>query len=301
MNHHVLTLMLASAGLAGAQALPPGWTYALPETGLLPSAASYEFASSMRERHSGASHFGMQSASLTIPFSDPRASSLYGWAFNAELSSTVTFVDAAGDISLENDTLYKLTLPLSFIRPTEQGNRWVVAAAPTVSSDLDCGARCFDLGLFAAYTENWSDSFNFTIGIAGYPRFARYYFVPVFGFEWKPAEDWTVKLRAYELTAMNAVSERLSLGVFAAAKGGVWSVETERGARMLNVQSLVAGVAAEYDFSQAGQRKRIITAALGSTLASSVRFHEYGGSRDVDEAHHYRPGLYASVGVDFRF
>ncbi len=301
MKRYVYTMMLASLASAGAQDLAPAWSYALPDTGLMPSAFSCDFASSMRERHNGASHFGMQSVNLTIPFSDPRQSSLYGWAFNAELASTISYVDAEGTLELSSETLYKFTMPLSFIRGMGEGRRLVLAAAPTVASDLERGARCFDLGLFAACTKPVNERFSFTLGMAAYPRFARYYAVPVFGFEWKPTEDWTVTLKGYRLSAMNALTERFSAGVFAAAKGGVWSVETERGARMLNVQSFVLGVTGEYDFSAPGQRKRIITASLGSTLATSVRFHEYHGERHADEAHHYRPGLYASVGVDCRF
>ncbi len=301
MKRCLFSLMLASLAVAGGRELTPRWSYALPETGLLPSAFSYDFTSSMRERHGGASHFGMQNMNLTIPLSDPYKSSVRGWAFNAELSSTVSFVDAEGTLDLQSDTLYKFTLPLSLIRRTAEGNRIIVAAAPTLSSDLERWERSVDFGLFAAYTKTVNERFSFTLGAAAYPRFARYYAVPVFGFEWKPAEDWTVALSGYRLSAMNALTERFSAGLLVAATGGVWSVETERGARMLSVQGLVLALAGEYDFSSAGQRKRIITAAIGSTLASSVRFHEYRGEHEADEAHHYRPGLYASVGVDFRF
>ncbi len=301
MKRYVFPMMLTTLAMAEVQDAAPVWSYDLPDSGLMPSAFSYDFLSSMRERHSGASHFGLQNISLSVPFSDPRKSSVHGWAFNAELASTVSFVDAEGSLDLKSDTLYKFTLPLSFFRKTTAGNRVILAAAPTISSDLERGARCFDFGFFAAWTKPVNKRLSYTLGVAAYPRFARYYAVPVFGFEWKPTEDWTVALKGYRLSAMNALTERFSAGVFAAARGGVWTVETERGARMLNVQSFVLGVTGEYDFSSAGQRKRIITASLGSTLATSVRFHEYGGERNADEAHHYRPGLYASLGIDCRF
>ncbi len=299
MKRFFLSVMLAGCATASAQ--DAAWSYALPETGLLPSAFSCDFLSSMRERHSGDSHFGMQNVNFTIPFSDPYRSSVRGWAINAELSTALTFVDAEGTLELESDTLYKFTLPVAFIRTRAKGERIVLAAAPTLSSDFERSARCFDMGGFASYTRPLNERFSVTMGLAAYPRFARYYVLPVFGFEWKPVENWNISLRGYRLSAMRQFSERFCAGVFAAAKGGVWTVETERGARTLNVQSLVVGLTGEYDFSTAGQRKRIITAALGSTLATSVRFHECGDDREADEAHHYRPGLYASVGVDFRF
>ncbi len=301
MKRCVFSMMMASLAVAGAQNVAPTWSYALPDTGLLPSAFSYDFISSMRERHGGDSHFGMQNVNLTIPFSDPYKSSVRDWAINVDLNSTLTFVDAEGTLDLKSDTLYKFTMPFSLIRKTASGDRLIFAAAPTVSSDLERGARCFDFGLFASWTRQFNKSFSYSLGIAAYPRFARYYVVPLFGFEWKPAEDWTIALKGYRLTAMNAVTERLSAGAFVSAEGGVWTVETERGARSLNIQSLVAGFTGEYDFSAAGQRKRIITASVGSTLATSVRFHEFNSDREADEAHHYRPGLYASFGVDFRF
>ncbi len=301
MKKYVFTMTLASLSVAGAQVAAPSWTYSLPDTGLLPSAFSYEFASTMRERHNGDSHFGVHSMSLTVPFSDPYKSFVRGWAVNAELTNTISFVDAEGSLNLREDTLYKFTLPLSLIRKTQKDERYIISLAPTISSDMVSAARCFDLGLFGIYTRKVSDKFSYTAGVAAYPRFARYYVVPFFGFEWKPVDDWTVTLKSFRLSAMHTATKRLSVGPFISSEGGIWTVETARGARMLSVQSLVMGVAGEYDFSKEGQRKRIVTAALGSTLATSVRFHEYGGSREADEAHHYRPGLYASFGVDFRF
>ncbi len=301
MKKYLFSVMLASMAAAGAQESTPAWSYTLPETGLMPSAFSYHYVSSMRERHGGDSHFGMQNVRLSIPLSDPYRSSVRGWAVNAELGTSISFVDAEGTLNLESDTLYKLTLPVSFIRRIQAGDYFVVSAVPTISSDLVSAARCFDLGLFGIYTHRVNETFSFTAGVAAYPRFARYYVIPFIGFEWKPTEDWTVTLKNFRLSAMRAVNPRLSVGPFLASEGGVWAVETERGARMLSVQSLVAGVRGEYDFSRDGERKRLITAALGSTLATSVRFHEYRGDRDADEAHHYRPGFYASFGVDFRF
>ncbi len=301
MKSYMFSMVLASLAVVSASDMTPGWSYALPDTGLLPSAFSYEFTSTMRERHNGLSRFGMQQASLTIPLSDPRQSSIHGWAFNASFESTVTFIDARGTLDLHSDTLYKFTLPLTFIKGTSSGGRILLAAAPAFASDLERAERSFDFGMLVAYMKPVNKSFNYTIGIAAYPRFARYWAVPFVGFEWKPAEDWKIALSGYRFSIMHAVTERFSAGAFVASRGGVWSVETDRGARQFSVQSLVVGVTGEYDFSQAGQRKRIITASLGSTLATSVRFHECSSSREADEAHHYRPGFYGSVGVDFRF
>ncbi len=301
MKRCLYTVMLASLAVAGAQESMPAWRYALPETGLLPSAASCEFVSSMRERHGGRSHFGMQNLSFSIPFSDPYKSSLHGWAFNAEFDAMISFLDAEGTLDLRCDTLYHFTLPVSLIRKTTEGNRIVLSLVPTLASDFARSERCFDLGFMAAWSKPVNERFRCTLGVAALPRFARYWAVPFIGFEWKPTDDWTIALSGYTLSAKYAVNDRLALGAFAAAKGGVWSVETERGARLLNIQSFVLGLTGEYDFSQAGQRKRILTASVGSVLASTVRFHECNGDREADETHHYRPGFYASFGFDCRF
>ncbi len=301
MKSYVFSAMMASLAVAGAQETAQTWSYALPETGLLPSAISCDLMTSMRERHGGESHFAMQEVNVTIPFSDPYVSSVRGWAVNVALNSSLSFVDAEGTLNLESDTLYKFSLPVSLIRKTAGGNRIILAAAPTLASDFERAARSFDLGLFAAYTRTVNDNFNYSLGLAVYPNFTMYGLVPIFGFEWKPVEDWTFQLKGYRLSAMKALTERFSAGAFMGAEGGVWAVETQRGSRMLSVRSFVLGLTGEYDFSAPGQRKRIVTASLGSTVASSVRFHEWNSDRDADEAHHYRPGLYASFGVDFRF
>ncbi len=301
MKKYVLSMMLASQALAMGEDNAPAWRYALPDTGLLPSAFSVDIMAPMRERHSGASHFGMSEMSLTIPLSDPRKSSFRGWAFHAALDSTVSFVDAEGTLGLENETLYRFTLPLSVIHNTAAGNRLILGVAPTISSDLGRSARSFDMGVTGAYTISQNEQLKFTLGLGVFPRFGNYGMMPFLGFEWKPVDDWTIALKGYRLSAMKSLTERFSSGVFAGGEGGVWTVETQRGMRLLNVRSLVVGLCGEYDFSRAGQRKRSITASIGSTLVSSVRFHQFNHDRDVDEAHHYRPGLYASFGVDCRF
>ncbi len=301
MKRFVLSMMLASQALAMGEDVVPTWHYALPETGLMPSAFSVDIMAPMRERHGGASHFGMTEVSLTIPLSDPYRSSFRGWAFHAALDSMVSFVDAEGTLGLENDTLYRFTLPLSLIHKSAAGHRLILGVAPTLSSDLGRSARSFDLGVMAAYTIPQSEQFSFTVGLGVFPRFGNYGLIPLVGFEWKASEDWKVTLKGYRLSAMKSMTERFSAGVFAGGEGGVWTVETQRGLRLLNVRSLVVGLCGEYDFSQPGQRKRLITASLGSTLVSSVRFHQFNHDRDADEAHHYRPGLYASFGMDCRF
>ncbi len=298
MRQYLLPLMLAS--MAAAQAQRPVWQHQLPETGLYPSAFSVGYISEMSERH-GNSRLGMQTLSLTIPLSDPRRSSLYGWAFNAALESEVTFLDVSGDMALQRDTLCEFTLPLSVIRTEKSGNRLILAVVPMLATDFCEVERGLDLGAVASYTIRHSDSFSYSFGLGVAPRFARYGVVPFVGFEWKLPQDWTVSLRGYRLSAMHAFSERFSAGLFAAGTGGTWAVSTDDGARLLRVQSLVVGLAAEYDFSGIGQTKRLITASVGSAVATSARFYRRGSSEHSKEAHHYHPGVTATLGLDFRF
>ncbi len=293
-------LPLAFAALSTAQAQQPVWQHQLPESGLLPSALSSRYVSEMSERH-GDSSLGMQTVSLTIPLSDPSRSSLYGWAFNAALESEVTFMDVEGDIALQHETLCEFTLPLSLIRSEANGNRLIAALVPMLATDFCQVERGLDLGAVASYTIRRSETFSYSFGLGVAPRFARYGVVPFLGFEWKPAQDWTVSLKGYRLSAMHAFDERFSAGLFAAGTGGTWAVSTDEGSRLLRVQSLVLGLAAEYDFSEAGERKRLITASVGSAVATSARFYRRGSSEHALESHHYHPGVTASVGVDFRF
>ncbi len=295
-----VVLSLALASLAVTEASQPVWQHQLPETGLLPSAFSTEIVTEMRERH-GHSRLGMQTASLTIPLSDPRRSSVAGWAFNASFDTELTLIDAEGDFSLQHDTLGEFTLPLSLIRTESDGNRLILALAPMLATDFDELTRGLDLGAVASYTVRRSENFSYSLGLGVAPRMARYGVVPFIGFEWRLPQDWTLSLKGYRLSAMHAFSERFSAGPFVAGTGGTWAVSTDEGSRILRVQSLVLGVAGEYDFSGEGQRKRLITASVGSTVATSARFYRRGSSSHSVEAHHYHPGLSVSLGVDCRF
>ncbi len=298
MRSYILPLMLATAAVAEAQ--QPVWQHQLPESGLMPSAFSTEIVSQMSERH-GNSELGMQRASLTIPLADPRRSSVCGWAFNAALEAEVTFINASGDFALQEDTLYEFTLPLSFIRSEENGNRLVLALTPMLATDFNELARGLDLGAVASYTVKRSDTFSYSFGLGVAPRMARFGIVPFVGFEWKLPQDWTLTLKGYRLSAMHAFSERFSAGPYIAGTGGTWAVDTAEGSRILRVQSLVLGVAGRYDFSTEGENQRVITAAIGSTLATSARFYRRGSSDRAEESHHYHPGITLSLGLDFKF
>lgn len=296
----VTAIIAAFAAIVGA-AQAGGWHYGLPDSGLAPSYGKMEFYTRMAERHGEASDFSLQSYALTIPLADPRKSGFGDTLLNMQLDAKVSIINGGGTFRLENETLYNLALPITFITPMGNGNRWTYGAAPEMAADSETISKGLDLTLYAFYTIKNSEHFNYSLGLAASPRFAEYLVLPMVRFEWTPNERWSVDLNMYELRALYHATNRLAVGPFMSARGGVWAVETERGARMLRVRSLVAGVTMEYDFSQPGQTKRVITAALGSPITSHAQFCNRTAGKDAYESHHYKPGLYIAVGVDFRF
>lgn len=277
------------------------WHYNMPETGLLPSYVHATYLSSMRERHGGTSHLGMQKYALTLPLADPRQSGGGGWMFNAQIDFKMTLLDTEGSLALPHDELYQIGLPLALIRPESNGNRLTLGLAPEIASDLSGAGHCADLALFGEYRIKANDRFTYGVGVGISPRFATYGAVPFLSFEWKPDPDWNISLKGYRLSALYQASSRWSIGPFIESTGGIWMVETDEGDRVFRIRSCVVGVTGEYDFAQQGQRKRIITVSLGSTVATTAEFCDRGWTHDAQQSHHYRPGLYAALGVDFRF
>lgn len=296
-----LGVLLVFGAMAGSSAgAEPGWRYQLPETGLCPSYAHLTAITRMGERHGG-SHLSMQRGALTLPLADPRRSGVGEWYFNAQLEVEGTQVNAGGSLHLTHDDFYRLSLPVFFIRPEEGGNRLTLALAPGVAGDPDSFSEGWDLAAAVDYRIRYSETLCYGVGLYISPRFAQHGVIPLFSFEWKPAQDWTICLENYYLRAMKSLSDKLEIGPFLAGTGGIWSAETPRGTRLFRVRSLVAGVKAEYDFSRAGQTKRILEFSIGSTLATTAGFCHRNGGKDVESLHHYKPGLYLSGGVDFRF
>ncbi len=291
------SLVLASAAMAdGVHTLQ----YDLPDTGLAPSYGEASFISRMRERHGG-SDLSMQSYALTIPLSDPRKTHWNGVLINAQLDTKLTVFNAGGNLTLNNEEMYNIALPISFIKPMPNGNKLIMGIAPELATDGDAIEHGIDLAGYAMYTVKKSDSFSYTFGVGVSPRFAEYFAVPFFGFEWKPTRDWTIAMSGYKLSAMYRFNNRLSAGPFAMSTGGIWAVETPRGDELFRMRALVVGLTAEYNFAAAGQTKRIITAGIGSNVATRADFLQRNAGKDHSETHHYKPALYVSVGVDFRF
>lgn len=293
----VLLGWLSIAGYAQAEE----WSYELPQTGLLPSAASVTLWSDMSERHGKASSLGLQEYSLTIPFSDPRRTHFGKWAFNAELDMSLTTIHASGGLEMHHDELYSMSLPLTVLRRLDNNRRVSLTLIGNYASDLSAGWDGLDIGGAFMYRLQHSETMSFTVGVLAMPQRLEYGLAPYFKAEWKPAPLWNITLKGYNLEALYSFTPRLSVGPFIMGDGNTWAVRSSRGTELFSVRSLVAGVTAEYDFSEPGQTKRIVKASLGSTLTTTARFQRLDSGKHTTELHHYHPGLYAFIGVDFRF
>lgn len=291
-----IALLTASSAICQAD----NFEYGLPDSGVCPSFGEFTYFSRLRQRHGG-SDVSMRSYAITLPLADPRKTSWYGYRINAQLDTKITGFTTGGTLDLKDDTMYNVALPVTFIKKQGNGNTITFGAAPEIATDGRAVNHGLDLAAYGLYTVKVSDTFNYTIGAAASPRFAVNGIVPIFGFEWQATNRWTVAMKGYRLSAMYSVNDHLDVGAFAAGDGGIWAVETTRGDEHLRVRSLIMGFAAQYDFSAPGQSKRVFNIAIGTNVATRVEFTKRNADKDSVESHHYKPGLYISAGVDFRF
>lgn len=283
-----------------AQELSNEWRHEMPETGMMPSFFSVEYASRMGERHGGAS-LGWQRYELCIPLADPRRSGGERWMFNASLNADVTLLDTSGTFGVTHNDLYHFSLPVAMIVPRDNGNVFIAAVSPSLNSDFAQSAHAFHLNMMASYQVQHTENFRYSVGLAYAPYAGAWSVMPVLGFEWQMSPEWRMSLSGFSLRALREMDHGWSMGVFVQGGGGSWAVETAQGTRLLRVRSLIAGYTAEYDFSSAGETKRVVTLSIGSTLATAADVCLFNSDQDREEAHHYKPGLYVSGGVDFRF
>ena len=282
------------------QSVYTDWHHNLPESGLLPSFALFEMTSTMGERHGGAT-LDWQKYGLCIPLADPRQSGGSDWMFNASINADVTFMDANGSFDLRRNELYNISLPVAAIVPRQNDDMVVAVVAPSLASDFVRSAHSFHVNFLLSYRVKHSESLSYSVGVGHSPDATIYGLMPVFSFDWQMTPEWSMQMSGFRFAAMRKMDDRLSVGVFADGAGGSWAVDTSYGTRMLRVRSLVLGTTAEYDFSKPGETKRIITLSVGSALATSAQLRRYNSDLDLEEGHHYHPGLFVSGTVDFRF
>lgn len=296
------TLLLTGMILAGTAAADSIHTlqYDLPATGLTPSFGEFTYISRMRQRHGG-SNLSMQSYALTIPLSDPRKTHWNDISINAQLDTKISVFNAGGSLSLRNEVMYNVGLPISFIKPMPGGNTLIVGLAPELATDGRAVKHGFDLSAYGMYTVKQSDTFNYSFGVGISPRFAEYLAVPFFAFEWKPNQQWIIAMSGYQMSALYQVNERLRVGPFLKSDGGIWAVDTPTGDKYFRMRALVLGLTGEYNFAGAGETKRVLTLSIGSNVATRADFLKRNADKDHVETHHYKPALYVSAGVDFRF
>ena len=299
MKRTLFAMLLAAAGIVqGATA--SGLRYHLPATGVLPSFAAFEMFSYLHERHGNGS-LAMQKYSLTLPLSDPRRSGYEAWMFNASFDTEISHMHAGG-FDLRKRELFDFALPLSLIRNYPSGNRLILAAAPTIASDFVKWDRALSMNGLAEYRIKASENFSYAFGVAVTPRLVSWGALPVVSFEWKPSEDWNVKLGGARLTVMHTLPRGWSAGLFASAAGGSWTVATDdANTRLFRVRSVVAGCMAEWDFSRPDQRKRVVNLAVGMPIITTAEYCRFNAHKKTLGKHHYGTGIYASAAVDFRF
>ena len=285
---------------AMAQELCNDWKHQMPETGMMPSYVSAEFTSNMGERHGG-SCIRWQQYSLCLPLADPRRSGGKGWMFNASVNADVTLLHSTGSLDIRHNELYHFAVPVAAIVPRDNGDSMVLALSPSLDSDFARSAHSFHWNMMGTYRVSCSESFSYAVGLAYAPYASTWNIMPVVAFDWDISPDWSLTLSGYSVRAMRNMGDGLSLGAFVKGAGGSWAVQQAQGTRMLRVRSLVVGATVEYDFSQPGQTKRIVTCSVGSIVSTAVDVCRYNDDRDRDASHHYHPGLYVSAGVDFRF
>lgn len=283
-----------------AQGIYDNWRHEMPESGFMPSFLSFEFTSNMGERH-GTSELSWQQYGINVPLSDPRRSGGEEWRFSASFNAQLTYINADGALNLQRSDLYNFSMPVSAIVPRPGGNLFIAALSPAMSSDFVHRAHSFHINFLASYQVKHSESLTYSLGLAHSPDATIFALVPVFNFDWHMTPDWSLSLSGFKLTLLRRVTERLDMGLFTQGAGGAWAVNRQEGTRMLRVRSLVAGLMAEYDFSNPGQSRRVASLSLGSTLATTVDICSYNSDFDRIEGRHYHPGIFVSGAVDFRF
>lgn len=291
-------VMLVSACVSAAHA---AWQYHLPETGLLPSAVSYSVLSPAGERHHGSDSLGLQTAEMTIPFADPRRSNIGDWYLNACLDMEFDHLSGVRSLHLDEQNLYTFTLPLSVIHPMTNGHRLILTAAPHLATDFNGSAHAFGMGGYAVYRFYNTEKLDASVGVVCIPNETYRWFVPIAAFDWRPKQDWCVSLKGFRLQAMRDMGRGLSLGAFVRGIGGSWATHGEQGTRLLRVRSVAAGGRVEWDFSRAGQTKRILFADTGCSFFTAAETIRFSDKRHTEEMHHYHPAPYVSFGADFRF
>lgn len=274
----------------------------MPDSGLLPSYARVTSLSRMHERHDGGTYMGLQEYAVNVPITDPRRSRVGSWHYNVQGNATLTLMDAGGGLDLRRDELLMIALPITLIKPLEHGGKFMFTIMPRYAGDAAQPAYAWDMLLMADYHVKRSETLSYSIGLVCSPRFAEYVLLPYLSLRWQVTPKWLIRLTGEQLAALYAVTERLQIGPALSHRGGVWMVDRPADSpKIFRVRSLVASLLMEYDFTSPGQTKRIMTAEVGATLASTAQFCRRSAGRDALESHHYKPGLALSVSVDFRF
>lgn len=286
---------------AGSPAWGEVWDIRLPETSLVPSYARASYLSRMHERHGG-SHLGMQEYTVNMPFVDAHRSHVGDWWYNVQANITSTIMDVGGGLNLRRDALFEFGVPVTVIHPMQGGrDHFMLTLMPRYAGDSAVSAHAWDLGIVADYCIKHSETLSYSLGVAASPRFTEHVIMPSVSLHWQVTPEWLVRLRGGQLAALYRATDRLSIGPALSMQGGTWMISTEQKERIFRVRSLVVALAAEYDFADAGQPHRMLRFSLGSAVATSAQYCDRTASMNALETHHYKPGLAASLEMDFRF
>lgn len=270
-----------------------------PDAWPCPSEAKVSFITSMGNRDGGA-ELGIQQYSLSIQMADPRKSAFGDWRLGAALEMEYTFLDTNDPLMRKHESLLDVSFPLVAIRQFNDDRSLMLGVSPNLSGDLDSDLHSLDFAAMAVYNVKLSETFSYSYGLAFSPRFSEYYVIPVFGFNWQMAPRWELSLKGTELTAYYEIDDKLKAGPFVSAEGNNWVVENPAGARIFRVESLVAGLTAEYAFDAGDGGRNVLKVSVGSSILTRASYSNRGNHDTVTDRH-YDPGFFFSVGYDYRF
>lgn len=277
------------------------WRYGLPETGLTPDSFNYELSTRAQSRD-GESSFGWQTWGISAPLSEPTKSGYQKWLLAIELDVNISYLNTAGCLQLSEDSLYALDLPIALVRAYESGNRLTLALSPSLASDMGHTDGAFSVGAMVNYRVAYSKSFSYSFGAAYSPRYSRNGFVPMIGFDWDFAPDWTLSLSRLGLKLDYSQSPQLKWGPFLGFTSQAWTIHTEEeGRQWLRTEALTTGLQAEYCLDPDQAKRKCLQMALGMTIYSNVKTQYRNWSQNRDFYEYYKPSFYLSAGFDLKF
>lgn len=219
-----------------------------------------------------------------------------GWSFGAGFRYESTNLDFSDILTLEEDHLHSIDLPLFLSKEQSERIEWMLLFNPTLAGDYEqVDGDAFNYLTLGGARYKKSPTFEWFFGAVYTTGFEDDLFLPAIGFHWKPSEKSDFFFAGPIIRYRHSFNDSIDLILGGNLTGNRWNTEAGYGVRNFRLRSYQLSLTMQWNLTE----KQALFASMGAEFARKVEIKNTNGTVLLDKDLRNAPNF--EIGYRFRF